>query len=238
MSEILLIRHGEARIGRSRMDRDFHLTRRGVRQAHRLGRELAAMKIKPARIFCSTLTRARETACILARYIPAPTPLHEHAGLIEHGSRVLTLDCSLKEAVRRHPKLILKNGAVTYSQGRCEGLNWSFCIGGETLRQLHRRALKMWSEIAGATAQGQTILVVAHGSFLSAMLTEALALPLAKVWRFHFAHTGCVRIKLTTDHTGARVPVLCAGATDVPRGRIRGSSVSVRSRKKIRGLKS
>jgi probable phosphoglycerate mutase len=233
MSEIILIRHAEARIGRSRMDRDYHLTSRGRRQAHALGRTLAAMKIKPARIHCSTMTRARETAAILSRYLSAP--LHPNAELIEHGTRVLVLDCSLKEAVRRHPKLILKNGAVTYSQGSCDGLNWSFCIGGETLRQLHRRGLKAWNEIAAKVSPGQTVLVVAHGSFLSAMLTEALSLPLAKVWRFSFANTGFVRVKVTTDASGKRIPVLCAFS---PHNQGHAITKSKPARRKSRGRKA
>jgi 2,3-bisphosphoglycerate-dependent phosphoglycerate mutase len=223
MSEILLIRHGEACIGPSRMDRDYHLTQRGQQQAHRLGRELAAMKLKPARIYCSTLTRARETAGILARHVPAP--LHQQPELIEHGSRVLTLDCSLDDAVRRHPKLLRLDGSVTWSQGSCDGLNGSFCIGGETVRQLHRRAKKAWKKIVGEVSPGQTVLVVAHGSFLSAMLTEALSLPLAKVWRFNFVHTGFVRVKLIDDAGGVRVPVLCAHA-------VNGADASHRGRRK------
>ena len=208
MSEILLIRHAEAHLGRSRMDRDYHLTARGRRQAHTLGRSLAAMDIRPARIHCSTLTRARETARILAHYVPAPLKLNSE--LIEHGSRVLTLNCSLKEAVRRHPDLIEKNGAVTYSQGRGGGLNWSFCIGGETLRQLHRRALKAWTGIAKSTLPDETVLVVAHASFLSAMLTEVFALKLEKEWRFSFPNAGFIRMNLTSNADGKRVPILCA----------------------------
>lgn len=204
-TEIWLIRHAQAAVGPSRMDADHHLTRLGKAQAHRLGRELARQQIKPARIWHSTMTRARETAQILARYTRGP--LKSHPKLYEFGTRVLTLNCSLEEAVRRHPKLIRPDGSLTWVESRNGGLSWSFTIADESLRQLHRRALAAWNQIAASAPPGKTIFVVAHGSYLSALLTEALGLPLAKVWRFEFPNTGYVRLKLHA-HGRRRIPVL------------------------------
>lgn len=208
MKEFYFIRHGEACAGPSKMDRDFHLTDRGRQQAHALGERLQAAGLQPARIYCSRLTRAKETARILREYVPAE--IRERKDLIEHGSEVLLLDCSFEEAAAAHPDKLLPPGQMRCVQGEGPGLNWSFSIGGESLRALHARARTAWAALLedDPAEQGQ-YLVVAHGSFLAAMLTEVLGLPLRPTWNFQFANAACLCVRVLRDHAGRRQPAIC-----------------------------
>ena len=68
MSEILLVRHGEAlwnAEGRYQGRLDSPLTDRGIAQATAIGDHLASMNIRPAKIVASPLGRTRQTAAIL-----------------------------------------------------------------------------------------------------------------------------------------------------------------------------
>lgn len=208
MKELFLIRHGQAAAGESRMDRDFSLTELGRKQAHLLGRRLKAMEVAPERIYTSDLTRARQTAEILAEHVPAP--VHCRRDLIEHGSEVFLHDGSLEEAARRYPERVLPDGTPRTVQGDAPGLHWEFSVGGEDLRALHKRARGAWEDLKrlhpGETGQ---YLLVAHGSFLSAMLTEAFELPLRPIWNFSFGNAGCAHIRFHME-AGSVWPALCA----------------------------
>ncbi len=208
MNQLLLVRHGQAVGGTSGMDRDFFLTELGRRQAHALGARLKAEKVRPRCIYSSVLTRARQTAGILTEHLDAP--IFERLDLIEHGSHAYADDCTLREAILRHPERLDADGKVRTHQGERMGLNWSFSIGGEDMRALHARARGAYQSLLDDHRKDDgTFVLVAHGSFLSALLTEVLGLPLRPVWNFSFANCGCMELNLVSTDDGM-LPVFSA----------------------------
>jgi broad specificity phosphatase PhoE len=176
------------------MDRDFHLTELGRQQAHAAGAQLARIAGSISVIYTSRLTRARETAKIVQSYLEAP--LHLHPDIHEHGSDVFMLDCSVIEAARRFPEKVDASGAVISQQGRSPGLNPEFSVGGETLSQLHQRAKAAASELLALhPGPDDRSLVVSHGSFLSAMASELLGIPIRPAWSFQFANAAWMQLR-------------------------------------------
>jgi len=214
MRDLYVVRHGQAAGGESGMDRDFFLTDEGKRQAHALGKKLKEIGVSPVRIYSSRLNRARETAEIVSRYVPAPVELRDD--LIEHGSGVLLLDCSKLEAARLNPDKLRPDGSLIISQGLEEQLNWDFSVGGETLRALHARARGAFDAIMAAHPEPDcTCIVTAHGSFLSAMLTEVLGLPMRGVWNFGFANAAFLHLRFHADASSREArPVICVHHPD------------------------
>ena len=205
MRDLYLVRHGEATGGPSGMDRDFFLTEAGEEQADATGRRLNAIGVAPVRIYASRLTRARRTAEIIARHVPAAVELRDD--LIEHGSQALLLDCSKEEAAALHPDKLRPDGSLTRSPGDRDGLNWNVAIGGETLCALHDRARSAFESIIAAHPGPDQCIVVAHGSFLAAMVTEILGLPLRPVWNVQLANAAFVHLRLY-DGDGGPHPVI------------------------------
>ena len=219
MTDIYLVRHGQAAGGASRMDRDFNLTETGRWQAEESGRAQSARGVRATRIYASKLTRARQTAQTLRRWVGGEIALRDD--LIEHGSRVLLREETIEEAAKCEPLALTPDGELRVDGNGADGsgLNASFSIGGETLDQLHQRAGKAWREICAAVAgqEGQrgAILVVAHGCLLSAMMSEALGMPRRAVWSAQFAHAAFVHLQLYPNkRTGEIEPSLCCDALD------------------------
>lgn len=208
MRDLYLVRHGQAQAGPSGMDADFFLTDLGRRQAHTLGEHLRDAGVAPVVIHASRLTRARQTAEILARYIPAPIAVRDD--LIEHGSEAFLLGSDLAAAARQRPAALAADGALRIEPGSAAGLNWDYCVGGETLRELHVRAKGAFDFVHAAHLQSpDQVVIVAHGSILSAMLSEVLRLPLQSVWNFHFACAGMMHLRFCDENPGG-IPVICA----------------------------
>jgi broad specificity phosphatase PhoE len=214
MRDLYLVRHGQAAGGPSGMDRDFFLTKEGTAQANALGRNLKEAGVSVDLIYASRLTRARQTAEIVTRYVPAPIEVRED--LIEHGSSQFLLDCSIEEAARLRPESLSPEGELRISPGAGHGLNWQFAVGGETLRALHERAAAAYRAIVTAHPGPDFVcMVVAHGSFLSAMLTEALGLPLRGVWNFQLANAGFLHLRLYARPDGELpAPAVCIHGPD------------------------
>jgi broad specificity phosphatase PhoE len=214
MKELFLVRHGQAAAGASLMDRDYCLTDAGVRQAGSLGRKLFSMNVRPSVIYCSVLTRAQETARILSKVLNAP--VHPRRDIIEHGSEVFLEECSIEEAIRRFPEKVDAKGDVVVRRGCGVRLNWDFCVGGEDLRSLHRRARGAWhSLLRDHPEPNGTIVLVAHGSLLSALLTEAFDLCVGPMWKFEFANCGFVHLRFVHPAPGECHAFICA---DGPEG--------------------
>jgi len=195
MKDVYLVRHGQAAPGPSGMDGDFHLTELGRQQAHDTGRELARRVGRVSAIYCSRLTRARETAETLGGHVGGSVTVRDE--LIEHGSGVFLLDCSLAEVARRHPGQIDAQGAVIYRPGDGPGINPQFSAAGETVAALHQRAGEAWQRILAAhPGPEECCMIVAHGSLLSAMTSEILGLPIRTIWSFQFANAGYLHLRV------------------------------------------
>jgi broad specificity phosphatase PhoE len=194
MKEVFLIRHAQAASGPSKMDRDFFLTDTGVAQAHALGQRLCELKLKPEIIYCSRLSRARQTAQIITEYLQAP--LLERLDLIEHGSEVYLSDQSYQQAARKFPLKLQPDGSVRATH-HGDKLTWQFTVGGEDLATLHSRARNAWRDILAAHPKDEgQIIIVSHGSFLSALMSEIFGCPLQGVWSFSFPNAAYLRVLL------------------------------------------
>jgi broad specificity phosphatase PhoE len=160
-TRVLLLRHAET----SDPDRfhgaesDVGLGERGIEQAGYVAQVIAAQR--PDAIYCSGLRRAIETAEVIARTCRLAArvepELHERKmGPLSGISREEGLEAYL-EAKRRW-----KAGEIDYTHE-----------GGESYAQIRQRALPVLGRLA-ASAQGQTIVIVAHGVVIRVLLTTIL----------------------------------------------------------------
>jgi len=165
LATLLLIRHGETQWNaqaRIQGHRDIALSERGVRQAHRLARFLAAQAIDA--VYASDLVRASQTA----------QPLADALGL------AMRLDARLRER-----GFGLFEGS-TYEEAQA---NWptEYAVwrrrdpahalpGGESYLAARARVLQCLDEIARGHA-GETVAVVTHGGVLDIVYRTAYGIP-------------------------------------------------------------
>jgi broad specificity phosphatase PhoE len=218
MKKIYLIRHAAAKMGSTHHDFNFHLTDLGIQQAHARGRFFLEAKIKPAMIFCSELTRARETAKIINSYVHST--INYRQDLIEHGSEILLAENPLDQLVQEFPEKIHSDGSLIQTEGVIPGqLDWTFAVGGETLKELYGRAEKSWRDITDqcfSHLTDDTFFIVSHGSFISAMLSTIFKIPVQPVWSFNSANTGYFLIYVYQDESQAIYPCLANISEEIP----------------------
>lgn len=172
-AEFLLVRHGEsdgnaAGIFQGRMD--FPLSALGRAQAAARGCSLAARlgglsrseekgpKRQDAVIFCSPLSRAKESAEIIAR----------EAGLAQ--PRILDSLIELDTGSwtgRSWTELRDKESEVWH---RFHGESWAAIPDAESPEALFDRAVKTWQLMREAAAEARTVVAVSHGGFLQWLL--------------------------------------------------------------------
>lgn len=172
MAVVLLARHGETDWNAERRFQghaDRPLNARGRAQAEALAERLAPAPL--AAVYASDLARARETAEIVARRHGLPVVTRPDLKEVDVGSwSGLTTD----EARTRHPE--------AFSRWRDEGQpGWA---DGETYEEMRARALRAVLEI-GAEHAGETVLVVAHGGTIRALLATALGLDVHEYRHVH-----------------------------------------------------
>ncbi|MGI6129366.1 MAG: histidine phosphatase family protein [bacterium] len=165
---ILLIRHGITKYNRERRFQgqlDVPLSDEGRRQAQKLAQQFKPGQIQA--IYSSDLSRAKETAEIIARAIMLK---------IESYRPDLREICfghwqghTMDEVAELYPEeLAIWRADRTYSAPH----------GGETYAQLADRGFKAVQEIA-ASHPGQTVAVVAHGALIRAVLCKARGIDLS-----------------------------------------------------------
>lgn len=161
-TRFILTRHGESEgnaAGIFQGRAEYPLTERGRRQAVALGRALSVHA--SAKVFCSPLSRAQETARIAAESagFSPPTPL-ETLTELETGtftgnpwSAMQQSDPEAWKRFRRH--------------------SWEGVVGAERAEHLYERAVDAWRVLRDAAlgvgaAEGRPLCVVAvtHGGFL------------------------------------------------------------------------
>ncbi|MCX7852350.1 MAG: histidine phosphatase family protein [Caldilineales bacterium] len=172
----LVVRHGETvenANGRWQGQLDGTLTARGIAQAEALGRRLATWPIDV--VYASDLGRTRHTAELI-------TAQTGHA---------VCFDARLRE---RHygifQSMSAEEIAAHYPEdwARHQSHDPDYVMpGGESLRQLHERAVA-WFETMKTHHEGATVLVVTHGGVLASLLRHVLGLPLARSRRFTVRH--------------------------------------------------
>lgn len=171
-ARLIVIRHGETAWnleGRYQGHLDSSLTVLGLAQAGALARRLVS---EPSgALYSSDLGRARKTAEIIAaktgQNIRFDARLRErHLGIFQGLSKP-----EIKQNFPEERRLF-KTAGPAY-----------VVPGGESARQAAARMLECLGEVASQHA-GETVVVIAHGGTVTALLTHTLGLPLDAPRRF------------------------------------------------------
>jgi len=174
--QILLIRHGQSAgnaVGRIQGWNDEPLTKVGKAQALALARRLEREHVVHA-VYASPLSRARETAEVIADVLGLPIAFDER--LKEHDIGVVT-GLSFREVEAQYPEI-----AAQWRES-----HWHVRIpGAEDNRVFHRRVMSAIDDIVSRHRDDDTLAVIAHGGVLSTYLAGLLALDLRKrkPWMF------------------------------------------------------
>ncbi|MCA0395606.1 MAG: histidine phosphatase family protein [Proteobacteria bacterium] len=176
---ILLARHGETpwnAEGRYQGQEDIPLSPVGEKQARLLGERLRDVRIDKA--VSSPLTRAYHTAQSALGEYRAPM-LTTEMGFMEiaHGTWEGLLASEIAE---RDPERL---------QAWRERPDTVQMPGGESLKQVFRRAWEALEWSAEGLGGNDTLLVVAHDAVNRVILCHVLGIPLSRLWTFRQAPT-------------------------------------------------
>ena len=171
-TRIILLRHGETAWnleGRYQGHLDSPLTPRGESQARALARRLAGVEF--AALYSSDLGRASRTAVVISQSTnhevrPDPRLRERHLGIFQG-----LLKSEIKQKLAGEYRLF-KTAGPDHAMP-----------DGESPRQSAERSLACLEELA-RQHPGETIVVVAHGGTISALLRHTLGIPLGTPRRF------------------------------------------------------
>lgn len=177
--KLIIIRHGQSEAdlldiheGRA----DYKLTELGKQQARALA-DYISKKYKIDKIYCSTLSRARQTAGYLSEATGVPIILDENLMEFNNG---LIAGMDRKEADEKYPEVKgLPSNKAVYEQ--------------ETKEEFRNRARLVIDRIVYENDDDQTIAVVSHGGMINQLYGFLLGIPVEK------------RIGFCTDDTGFHI---------------------------------
>ncbi len=162
MSQLILARHGQSEFNAKELWTgiwDVPLTDQGRREAERMGKLIH--DLPPEVAFTSGLGRAQETLAIILRSNHWQPPIHQSVALNERDYGELT-GLNKWEVERQYGR----------EQFQAWRRGWNVPVpGGETLQMVSERAVPYYRQvIAPELARHQTVLVVAHGNTLRAII--------------------------------------------------------------------
>lgn len=167
---LFLVRHGETKWNREEVFRgriDVELNERGIEQARLTARALAGVQL--AAVYAGPLSRARETARIIAEPHELPVVIVEGLNDLDYGS---WQGLSHQEVRERYPDV--------YRQWVSRPHTVRF-EGGESLDEARRRAVAALEEIA-ARHRGQNVVAVSHRVINKVLLLAFLGLDNSHFW--------------------------------------------------------
>ncbi len=167
--KLLLIRHGESQGNAENIFQgqgEWPLSELGRAQARCLAVRLAAEFESISAIYSSTLSRALETAYILAQATGAPIIPDER--LVEYDVGQLT-GLTLEQVEQRFPEV----GAAW----KADHGEWVMPPGGETYDHFAKRVHDAFAEIIARHAEDDYVAVVSHGGTLGVYLCQAMGIP-------------------------------------------------------------
>lgn len=178
--KLLLIRHAESAAnseGRWQGQFDSPLTDRGRRQADALAGRLLREQWAVSALYASDLSRAAETAEILAARLDAPLVLDER--LREYDIGVLT-NLTWQEIKARYSEI-------------CHGLRhsrkWMSVPGAEGNDVFYRRLVAVLDDVRSQHEHDQVVAMVSHGGSLGMILAHLLDLEPRRPPPFRFGNT-------------------------------------------------
>lgn len=177
-TRLLIARHGQTvsnREGRFCGHSETELTELGIEQARALGRRLAATPIDAA--YTSDFSRAIQTAAYILGERGITPRMDQDLRELHYGEWEMVKE---REIARRYPD--------QHRLMRQEDPAW--CPpGGEDIAAVRLRTFAALKRIAAAHRH-ETVLVVAHGTAITCMLSEALGIALSHNFRFEVANCG------------------------------------------------
>jgi alpha-ribazole phosphatase len=191
-TRLLLVRHGQTAWnadGRFMGQMDIPLNDKGLLQSEAVGRRLAMER--PQAIYTSDLQRARQTAeqihqAIAESLAPDPPPplvidprLREMSFGEWEGFNYQQIEADQPEALRAW-----EEDFQSYTPR-----------GGENAAQMFERVFAAHVQISERHPEA-TVILVAHGGSLQALLTHLLGLPIDRMWQFHMSNTGLSEVNL------------------------------------------
>ena len=198
MAHIYLVRHGEARGTKSGLDKDFHLTKTGIKQAHAIGKFFKYKKVKFNKIYSSSLTRAKETAAIIKKCTPAPVEIW--FDLYEQGAKQLAKGVSSHELYKKYHSDFSKIHAKVIT---APDVDWNAAANGETIRSLCKRAKRIWKHLHKKYAESEkTILIVAHGMILNFLVYAAMGFHYREALHMGWYNAACLHLQFVRVKSG------------------------------------
>jgi broad specificity phosphatase PhoE len=179
--QIFLLRHGKPKFPSDKPyiygHTDYPLSEVGADQARRIGEALSEVRMD--RIISSDLSRAIETAEIVASMQKHPAP----AVVRDPGIREINMgewDGLTKEEI--------KEGYVDIFRERGENIENVSAPGGETFVQLRKRGLDALARIIADSDGMGRVLLVAHGAIMWSIIAGLFDIPLGDLFRFGLDH--------------------------------------------------
>ncbi|MEX1669918.1 histidine phosphatase family protein [Zhongshania guokunii] len=195
MSEIIVVRHGQAAFGTDDYDR---LTEVGWEQARLLGEHLAAAGQPITAVFTGTMRRHRETLAAIRDVLPAVPNATELPGLNEYDFHQLvaaylavageTIDVSDSRAFYR----TLRQALMAWSRGDLVDVSEPWTAFEARVK----------ATLARLAAPKGSVLVVSSGGPISAMLREVLKLDVETMVNLNLQakNTGVTRYFTKGEH--------------------------------------
>lgn len=189
--KLLIIRHGESEAdllnvheGRA----DFPLTERGHKQAKAMA-EYIIENYKLSRIYCSTLSRARQTAQYISDKVSIPLMLDDMLMEFNNGLIAGLERDVVKEKYPLIPNLPLHK--AVYEQ--------------ESVLEFRFRAEFILSKIISECSQMDTVVIVTHGGMINQLYRAFLCLPIESNICFNTGDTGIHEWLIDTDTDSRRI---------------------------------
>jgi broad specificity phosphatase PhoE len=192
--KLLLIRHGQSVAnteGRLQGQFDSPLTELGRDQARALARRLVREDWSLSAIYASDLSRAAETAEILAATQRVPLAFDKR--LREYDVGVLT-GIIWAEIESLHPDIW---------QALHQGRGWGHIPGEEGTEAFRTRLATMLSDIQSGHDGGENVALVSHGGSLGMLLIHLLGMDARRPSPFRFGN-----VSLSVVELGERGPLI------------------------------
>tara|TARA_B100000700_G_scaffold330939_1_gene460159 strand:- start:6494 stop:7822 length:1329 start_codon:yes stop_codon:yes gene_type:complete len=182
-ARVILVRHGETDWnleGRFQGQIDIPLNSNGIKQAKSAGKFLKNTKFD--RIYCSSLSRPRETAKeIIVDKINNEIETIDELIEISHGD----WEGKLESEIEKRWPLLLKEWKDSPDKVQMPS--------GESINQVWERSFKAWQYICKNVSPEETILIVAHDAVNKTLLCNLLGLQSSDIWSIKQGN-GCVNI--------------------------------------------
>jgi broad specificity phosphatase PhoE len=179
MSQLFLVRHGQASFGKENYDQ---LSDLGFKQAHWLGEHFTELDVKFDRVITGSLSRQRQTATTILEIMELNLPIDTNPGFNEFDFHALAaIYCKLSEI----PMPGTENGGRQFFQMlRQAMIAWSRDelhstaperedLPIETWQQFHDRVHEAMQSLC-ATESDECVLVVGSGGSMAMALSQIL----------------------------------------------------------------